>query len=161
MDKAEEDRRKADAALKKAERKERRNGWRVSTLIRLTRWLPVIKIPLEAIDYTARVAKEQAINSMNFMQMERQLGSFKFRSKINMSDTELDNLVAENQTAIMNTAREYSIAYNWMFLSGRIHEYEQFRLQVQKGIDRILAEDRKAADVEAEVRRKMAMEKLK
>lgn len=139
--------------MKDQTRKQWHDRW-VGFVIRMTRWIPFIKIPEDAIWFTVAQAKERAITAMSFMQMERQLGSFKFRTTIKLDDTELDKIVGENQIALMNASREYSICYNWMLMSGHIHEYVKFRAQVQQGIEWQL-EQEKAAHT------KSAMEKFK
>jgi hypothetical protein len=120
--------------LNRRKRKDEREGRKISRIIRLTRWLPKIKIPKEAIDYVVAQARTRATNAWSFMQMERNLGSFYYRKNIKLSDVELDDMVAKNQIALMNTAREYSIVYDWLLLSGRLVEYGKFRDQVEVGI---------------------------
>ena len=164
----------AEELIKKSEesqdtpkRDEREGRW-IAFLIRLSRWIPFITIPAEAIDYTVQDAKAKAVTTMQYLQFERQIAAFKFRSQVHMTDLELDEMILNNQVAIMNTAREYAIAINWMLLSGHIHEYSAFHKHVDAAIKKLRkqeiakqeAENQKVIDA-AEARRKLSSEKFK
>jgi predicted oxidoreductase len=148
-------------------RDEREGRW-VAFLIRLSRWIPFIPIPAEAVDFTIQDAKSKAVTTMQYLQFERQIAAFKFRSQIHMTDLELDEMISNNQIAIMNTAREYSFAINWMLLSGHIHEYSAFHKKVDAAINKLReaeiakqeAENQKLIDA-AEARRKLSSERFK
>lgn len=102
------------------------------------------EVPHELIDYTVGLAKREAINTMQYLQFERQIASHYFRKNVHLSDVELDEMITNNQIALMNQSREFHIMKAWLMFSGYLEDFVAYREVVEKGIQADLAKDRPA-----------------
>ncbi len=119
---------------KKEEKQEEKEGRRIMRILRTLSRNGRQSIPAEVIDFTVQAGKKQAIATIQYLQFERNIAAFKFRSQIHMNDTELEDYITKNQIAIMNVAREFQIFQSWLMLSGYLVDFTAFREIIEKGI---------------------------
>jgi hypothetical protein len=108
------------------------------------------EVPHELIDYTVGLAKREAINTMRYLQFEKQIASYNFRKNIHLSDMELEEMILGNQVALMNQSREFHVMKAWLMFSGYLEDFVAFREIIEAGIQADLAKDRGAAPKAAE-----------
>jgi hypothetical protein len=117
-------------AMRKHMRKEERDGLRITAILKRLRKDPKARIPENVLEYVVKNATTQAMSTMQYLQFERNIASFKFRSTIRLSDRELETHIVKQQSTLVHLVREYETLLAWVVFMGILPDYEAFDIQL-------------------------------
>jgi hypothetical protein len=91
-------------------------------------------------DYLYNSVKE----TTKFLDILRNVGRFKYRQTINLSNQELDKLIEDNQMRISAAVRDSIILYNFVESKELATEYEAFHANVMAKLKVIYEKEKEA-----------------
>lgn len=132
---------------KKHMRAQAREGKKIIALLKKCKTHPGIRIPENVFNFVTSNAQKQAEATKGYLTFERNIGFYKFRQTVLLSDKELEESIAKQQGTICNIVYDYETMLAWITLRGLMADYQAFLNQLD--FQRKEAKDKKSAEGKA------------